>query len=38
MIDEDLMAAARQNGVRSLDEVKLAVVERYGILSLFRND
>ncbi len=38
MIDEDLMAAARQKGVRSLDEIKLAVVERDGTVSLFRND
>ena len=38
MIDEDLMAAARQKGARSLDEIKLAVVERDGTVSLFRND
>ena len=32
------MAAARQKGARSLDEIKLALVERDGTVSLFRND
>jgi uncharacterized membrane protein YcaP (DUF421 family) len=35
MVEEDLMAAARQKGMTSLDEVRLAIVERDGSITLF---
>jgi uncharacterized membrane protein YcaP (DUF421 family) len=36
MVDEDLMAAAREKGARDIDEVELAVVERDGNITIFR--
>lgn len=36
MLEEDIMAAARQSGLRDLQEVQLAVVERDGTVSIFR--
>ena len=38
MIEEDLMAAARQSGMKNLDEVRLAVVERDGNVALFKRE
>jgi len=34
---DDVMAAARQKGIRSLDEIKYAVVEKNGSISIIRN-
>ena len=36
MVKEDLMAAARQKNMTSLDEVRLAIVERDGSITLFK--
>jgi uncharacterized membrane protein YcaP (DUF421 family) len=36
MLKEDLMAAARQQGMTSLDDVRLAIVERDGNVTLFK--
>jgi uncharacterized membrane protein YcaP (DUF421 family) len=36
MVDEDVMAAAREKGARDIDEVELAVVERDGNITIFR--
>lgn len=38
MLEEDLMAAARQKGMKSLDEVGLAIVERDGAITLFKRE
>lgn len=35
MVEEDLMAAARQKGMTSLEQVGLAIVERDGSITLF---
>lgn len=34
---DDVMAAAREQGIRSLDQIKFAVVERNGSISIIRN-
>ena len=36
MLDEDVMAAARQSGIRHLSEIELAIVERNGRLTIFK--
>jgi uncharacterized membrane protein YcaP (DUF421 family) len=36
--DMDVMAAAREKGVRSLDQIKYAVLERNGSISIIKND
>jgi uncharacterized membrane protein YcaP (DUF421 family) len=36
MLEEDLMAAARAEGARDIDEVELAVVERDGSITIFK--
>jgi uncharacterized membrane protein YcaP (DUF421 family) len=36
MVEEDVMAAAREKGARDIDEVELAVVERDGNITIFR--
>jgi uncharacterized membrane protein YcaP (DUF421 family) len=38
MLEEDLMAAARRSGLMSLDQVRLAVVERDGNITLFKSE
>ena len=38
MVKEDLMAAARQKGMTSLDEVRLAIVERDGSITLYQRE
>lgn len=38
MVQEDLMAVVRQNGMKSLDEVRLAIVERDGNVTLFKRE
>ena len=38
MVREDLMAAARQKGMTSLDEVRLAIVERDGSITLYQRE
>jgi uncharacterized membrane protein YcaP (DUF421 family) len=38
MVKEDLMAAARQKGMTSFDEVRLAIVERDGSITLYKQD
>lgn len=35
---DDVMAAAREKGVRSLDEIKYAVVERNGAISIIQHE
>jgi len=36
MVEEDLMAAAREKGARDIEEIELAVVERDGNITIFR--
>jgi uncharacterized membrane protein YcaP (DUF421 family) len=36
MIEEDLLAIARQNGKKNLDEVELGIVERDGAVSMLQ--
>ena len=38
MVREDLMSAARQKGMKSLDEVRLAIVERDGSITLYQRE
>jgi len=38
MLDEDLMAAARQNNMSKLQEIRLAIIERDGNVSLFKRE
>ena len=38
MVREDLMSAARQKGMTSLDEVRLAIVERDGSITLYQRE
>jgi uncharacterized membrane protein YcaP (DUF421 family) len=38
MVREDLMAAARQKGMTSLDQVRLAIVERDGSITLYQRE
>ncbi len=38
MLEEDLQAVARQQGMKSLDKIKLAVVERDGNVALFKRE
>lgn len=38
MLDEDVLAAARQSGIRHVSEIGLAVVERSGHLTIFKRE
>lgn len=38
MLEEDLNAAARQKGMTSVQEVRLAVIERDGTVTLFKRE
>jgi uncharacterized membrane protein YcaP (DUF421 family) len=38
MLEEDLQAVARQQGMKSLEKVRLAVVERDGNVALFKRE
>jgi uncharacterized membrane protein YcaP (DUF421 family) len=38
MLEEDVLAAAREKGVRDLSEIDLAIVERNGRLTIFKRD
>jgi uncharacterized membrane protein YcaP (DUF421 family) len=38
MVEEDLMAVVRQKGMKDLDEVGLAIVERDGNITLFKRE
>jgi uncharacterized membrane protein YcaP (DUF421 family) len=37
MMEEDLLAIARQNGAKTLDQVELGIVERDGNVSLLEH-
>jgi uncharacterized membrane protein YcaP (DUF421 family) len=38
MVEEDLMAVVRQKGMKDLDDVRLAIVERDGNITLFERE
>jgi uncharacterized membrane protein YcaP (DUF421 family) len=38
MVEEDLMAVVRQKGMKDLDDVRLAIVERDGNVTLFQRE
>ena len=38
MLEEDVLAAARESGVRRMSEIELAIVERNGRLTIFKRD
>jgi uncharacterized membrane protein YcaP (DUF421 family) len=38
MVEEELMAVVRQKGMKDLDEVRLAIVERDGNITLFKRE
>ena len=38
LADDDVMAAARTNGVRTLDEIKYAILERNGGISIIKDE
>jgi uncharacterized membrane protein YcaP (DUF421 family) len=38
MLEEDVMAAARQSGIRDLSQIEVAIVERNGRLTIFKRE
>jgi uncharacterized membrane protein YcaP (DUF421 family) len=36
--EQNVMSVARQNGIKHLDEIEVAIVERNGAISIFKRE